>query len=179
LEENLDEELTNYLLSLSDDDYSETDDEEIVFGRDQVISSSDDSDIVINRKKLRVTYDSGDDDVCSDEADSMRPPEFSLVDKNCDICPTNFNYAEIPGPKHAPPPNSDPIDYLNLFFTHAEQFLSDHETFSPRSTVRQWRAVMVIEMKVFIAIVLEMGITKRPTIFSCWANNSCSIPWFW
>jgi hypothetical protein len=23
----------------------------------------------------------------------------------------------IPGPKHAPPPSADPIDYFNLFFT--------------------------------------------------------------
>jgi hypothetical protein len=74
LEENLHEELANYLLSLSDDDYSEIDDEESVCGRDQVISDSDDSDIVIKRKKPRVIDNSGDDDVCSDEADSMRPP---------------------------------------------------------------------------------------------------------
>jgi hypothetical protein len=38
--------------------------------------------------------------------------------------------------------------------------------------------VAVIEMKVFIAIILEMDITKMPTIFSYWANNSRSIPWF-
>jgi hypothetical protein len=38
--------------------------------------------------------------------------------------------------------------------------------------------VAVIEMKAFIAILLEMGITKRPTIFSYWANNSRSIPRF-
>jgi hypothetical protein len=52
LEENLDEGLANYLLSLSDDnDYSEIDDEESVLGTDQVISDSSDSDIVIKRKK--------------------------------------------------------------------------------------------------------------------------------
>jgi hypothetical protein len=38
--------------------------------------------------------------------------------------------------------------------------------------------VTVIEMKAIIAILLEMGITKMPTIFSYWANNSRSIPWF-
>jgi hypothetical protein len=66
--------------------------------RDQVISDSNDSDIVIKRKKPGVTDDSGDDNVCSDEADSMRPPEFSTVNENCDnCCPTNFNSAEIPG----------------------------------------------------------------------------------
>jgi hypothetical protein len=70
LEENLDEELANYLLSVSDvDDYSETDDEQRVCRRDQVISDSDESDIVIKRKKPGVTNDSGDDYVCSDEAD--------------------------------------------------------------------------------------------------------------
>jgi hypothetical protein len=162
-----------------------------VCGRDQVISDSDDSDIVIKKKKPGVIDDSGDDDVCSDEADSVRPLEFSLVDENCDnCCPTNFNYAEIPGPKHAPPTNADPIDYFNLFFTqtlwnifvpetnrYAEQFLAAHETLSPRSRVRQWQAVTVIETKAFIAILLEMGVTKRLTIFSYWANNSRSIPW--
>jgi hypothetical protein len=79
----------------------------------------------------------------------------------------------------------------NLFFTqtlwnlfvletnrYAEQFLAAHETLSPRSRVKQWRAVTVVEMKAFVAILLEMGITKRPTIFSYWANNSRSIPWF-
>jgi hypothetical protein len=70
LEENLDEELANYLLSLSDGNvYSEIDDEESVCERDQVISDSDDGDIVIERKKPRVIDDSGDDDLCSDEAD--------------------------------------------------------------------------------------------------------------
>jgi hypothetical protein len=89
------EELANYLLSLSDDDgYSEIDDKKSVCGRNQVID------------------DSGDD-VCSNETDSMWPPEFSIVDENCDnCCPTNFNYAEILGPKHAPLLNADPIDYL-------------------------------------------------------------------
>lgn len=33
-------------------------------------------------------------------------------------------------------------------------------------------------MKAFIAILLEMGIRKRPTIFSYWASNSRPIPWF-
>jgi hypothetical protein len=104
---------------------------------------------LIERKKPRVADIGGDDDVCSNEADSMWPPEFSLVGENCDNCPTNFNYAEIPGPKHALPPNADPIDYFNLFFTqtlwnifvletnrYAEQFLAAPETLSPRSRVR-------------------------------------------
>jgi hypothetical protein len=110
LEENLDEELANYLLSLSDD-------EESVCGRDQVISDSDDSDIVIKRKKPRLIDDSDHDDVCSDEAYSMRPLEFSLVDENCDnCCPTNFSYAEIWGPKHVLSPNAGPL-ITSIYFS--------------------------------------------------------------
>lgn len=33
-------------------------------------------------------------------------------------------------------------------------------------------------MKAFIAVILEMGITKRPTISSYWIKNSRHIPWF-
>jgi hypothetical protein len=61
---------------------------------------------------------------------------------------------------------------------YAAQFLAARETLSQRSRVRQWREVTVTEMKVFLAILLEMGITKRPTIFSYWAKNSRTIPWF-
>ncbi|KAG8230691.1 hypothetical protein J437_LFUL010768 [Ladona fulva] len=186
LDKNIDDDLVNYLLSLSDDDdSSDNQDKECVCGRDQVISDSDDSDIVIKRKKPRVIDDSGEDDVFSDDnvhsddADSTQSLEFSIVDENSDnYCPSNFTYSEIPGPKHVPPPNVDPIDYFNFFFTgslwnifvletnrYAEQFLASQDTLSPRSRVRQWRAVTVIEMKAFIAILLEIGITKRPTIF--------------
>jgi hypothetical protein len=57
-----------------------------------VISDSNASDIVIMRKKSRMIDNSADDDVCSDESDSVRLPEFSLVNENCDnCCPTNFN----------------------------------------------------------------------------------------
>jgi len=33
-------------------------------------------------------------------------------------------------------------------------------------------------MKAFIAVLLEMGITRKPKIYSYWTKNSRSILWF-
>ncbi|XP_050582702.1 uncharacterized protein LOC126918635 [Bombus affinis] len=47
-----------------------------------------------------------------------------------------------------------------------------------KSLKKLWKPVTLPEIKAFIAVLLEMGITKRPTIFSYWTENSRSIPWF-
>jgi hypothetical protein len=33
-------------------------------------------------------------------------------------------------------------------------------------------------MKAFVAVLLEMEITKKPTIYSYWAENSRAVAWF-
>lgn len=103
----------------------------------------------------------------------------------------NFNYAELDGPKHCPPPGSDPIAYFNLFLTtslictfvtetnrYARNFLA-RTVVSPNSRLREWKAITVSEMKAFIAIVFNMGLIKKPTIESYWSKKaSQSISWF-
>uniref|UniRef100_A0A1A9UY47 DDE_Tnp_1_7 domain-containing protein n=1 Tax=Glossina austeni TaxID=7395 RepID=A0A1A9UY47_GLOAU len=41
-----------------------------------------------------------------------------------------------------------------------------------------WTPVAVLEMKAFIAVLLEMGITRKPNIPSYWSANFRNIPWF-
>lgn len=61
---------------------------------------------------------------------------------------------------------------------YGNQFLRSQQQISPNSRVRQRRPVNVLEMKASVAVLLEMGITGRPTIFSYWDRNSRAIPWF-
>ncbi|XP_017765355.1 PREDICTED: piggyBac transposable element-derived protein 4-like [Eufriesea mexicana] len=41
-----------------------------------------------------------------------------------------------------------------------------------------WYPVTILELKAFVAVLLEMGITNRPTIYSYWTESSRAIPWF-
>lgn len=104
----------------------------------------------------------------------------------------NFMYQELPGPKHCPPPDSPPIYYFSLFFTvslldlfvvetnrYASQILESNLNISPHSSKVQFRPVTRNEIKGFLAVILNMGIIKKPTIKSYWScSSSQSIPWF-
>ncbi|KAI4474704.1 hypothetical protein M0802_015485 [Mischocyttarus mexicanus] len=94
------------------------------------------------------------------------------------------------GPKHMPPNISKPIEYFNLFFTlqfmdilrietnrYAQQFLENAGA-ANTSTTLTWKKTTIKELRAFIAVLLEMGITRRPTIFSYWSQNHRHIPWF-
>lgn len=99
-------------------------------------------------------------------------------------------FMEIVGPKHMLPRNSTPREYFDLFFT--EEFLSLLRSETNRyarqffnktnvpsgSRAAEWKATTVSEMRAFIAVLLEMGITRRPTLFSYWSTNHRHIPWF-
>jgi hypothetical protein len=100
-------------------------------------------------------------------------------------------YQEVPGPKHMPPADSPPIRYFNLFFTtllfqsivretnrYAEQCLQRSE-FKEHSRVKKWLPTCIPEMKGFIACILNMGLIRKPTIFSYWSTNPTTATlWF-
>jgi hypothetical protein len=52
---------------------------------------------------------------------------------------------------------------------YADQFRRSHQLL-PHARSQQWQPVTVTEMKTFVAILLEMGITWRPNIFSYLAD---------
>lgn len=105
----------------------------------------------------------------------------------------NFSYYETPGPKHCPPVTASPIDYFNLFFTRAlldifvletnryanQTIASKGQNISPQSRLHGWLPVNYFEIRAFIAVIINMGLIKKPTIASYWTvNNSQSTPWF-
>jgi hypothetical protein len=47
-----------------------------------------------------------------------------------------------------------------------------------KSKMVNWYPVTILEMKAFLAVLLEMGITKKPTIYSYWVKNSRAVSWF-
>ncbi|XP_033354739.1 piggyBac transposable element-derived protein 4-like isoform X1 [Bombus vosnesenskii] len=101
-----------------------------------------------------------------------------------------FSFTEGTGPQPSLTNKSKPIDYFNLFIDSFLLTLMVHETnkyaeqliksrkITQRSRMKLWKPVTLLEIKAFIAVLLEMGITRRPTIFSYWTENSRSIPWF-
>jgi hypothetical protein len=145
------------------------------------MSTSDSSDI----------QDSGDDDYGSCRSDD-EGPDFAEITTGQEVPYAHtFYYAETPGPKHVPPPGSEPILYFDLFFNeslwnllaqetnrYADEFLAAHRYVSQGSRIRCWHEVTVTEMKAFVAVLLEMSITKRSSIMSYWTANSRCIPWF-
>jgi len=150
-------------------------------------SSGDSSVITHRRKRLRVESESSN-------GSSASETEETLTFNN--ILPTKVfskgtnNFFETPGPRRAPPPDASPITYFDLYFTmallesivretnrYASQCLTS-QFFSENSRVRKWTPTSVSEIRAFIAVILEMGITRRPTIYSYWKKDSRHIPWF-
>lgn len=105
----------------------------------------------------------------------------------------NFTFNELPGPKHCPPRNSPPIDYFDLFFSltflnvlatqtnnYARNFIDvNRARLSIHSRARNWRPVSFMEIKAFIAVLLNMGLNKKATIEMYWSKKlSQETPWF-
>lgn len=107
--------------------------------------------------------------------------------------PPPFTFDETNGPKNIPPDCKEPLDYFLLFFTtqllntmvvqtnnYGNKFYNDNkDTLKETSPVRKWKVTCAAEMKGFIAIILNMGLVRKPTIYSYWSRTvSQSTPWF-
>ena len=116
-----------------------------------------------------------------------------------DVGPPPIPFTSVPGPKHAPPPEANPIDYLNLFFTdnfmdtivtetnrYADQWVDSHQEYlreKPRSRVHYWIKqghTTKEEFNAFLGITLNMGLIRKPSINSYWdsTHDSQHTPWF-
>lgn len=155
------------------------------------LESDSGSDIIIPSKRLRVISDSSDDDeeVTASISYCDIIDEFLPVDT---IFSNESNtFSEVPCSKHAPPPDAKPIEYFNKFFSislfitmatetnrYAAQFLNSKKTLERHLNVKSWVPLSTTEMKEFVVVLLEMGITKRPSIKSYWSKDSRNIAWF-
>lgn len=165
------------------------------------ISSDSDIEVIEDKYDIEIDLnsDSGSDlvitsiQIQSDESESQTGDNaFVRLTPNTDFSNENsYNFFETNGPRYPPSTNADPLTYFDLFFTealfktmvtetnrYAQQFLASSVSIKPKSRARLWKPVSVTEMKAFVAVLLEMGITRRPNMYSYWTKNSRQIPWF-
>ncbi|XP_076637467.1 piggyBac transposable element-derived protein 4 isoform X1 [Colletes latitarsis] len=150
---------------------------------------SDDSEVIIfKRRRINVIDDSVSDNNIPNTGDISK---YIMVTENEYIDQGNlFQFIEMSGPRCRLSNRAKPIEYFNLFFTnslwammveetnkYAEEILSK-STRTDNSRMVNWYPVTILELKAFVAVLLEMGITNRPTIYSYWTESSRAIPWF-
>jgi hypothetical protein len=106
--------------------------------------------------------------------------------------PLPFQFQELSGPKHMPPPDSLPIAYFHLFFTdliitptvtesnrYAQQVISSKVGNVP-TLIKNWTGTTMHEMNRFLACIINMGIIKKPTTASYWSTlcSQAATSWF-
>lgn len=162
-------------------------------------NSASDTGVKRRRVELNASDDDNDDYDSDSSVDNRDMEEGTNNDDFEEIFPHNpdivtelpFPFSELPGPKHAPLPNSPPISYFNLFFTssllslivaetnrYADQFLSTRVP-SSGSRNKMWQRTTIDEIRAFIIVIVNMGIIRKPTIESYWSKTEhFSTPWF-
>ncbi|XP_017756228.1 PREDICTED: piggyBac transposable element-derived protein 4-like [Eufriesea mexicana] len=160
--------------------------------RSNTISDSDDSNKIVpvsRRKRLNILDTSSSEDSIPCNFTSSATCE-SISTDGIDEEENSVRLTEDIGPQSSLTNESKPINYFNLFIDsslltimvcetnkYAEELIKSLDI-TRGSRMKQWKTVTLLEMKAFLSVLLEMGITKRPTMFSYWAENSRSIPWF-
>lgn len=129
-----------------------------------------------------------DDDSSDDESGWIEVSE-----ENDPGYPDNFSCNDNPSVKHCPNRNSPPVSYFYLFFTpvlldmfvkytnlYADNYLRrNNGILPPNSRSRVWRPVTRLEIIAFLAVLINMGLNPKATIYSFWSTSSSQfIPWF-
>ncbi|KAL8566792.1 hypothetical protein ACOMHN_005743 [Nucella lapillus] len=113
--------------------------------------------------------------------------------------PNPIVFTAVPGPKHPPPQDARPIDYVNLFFppafvgriveetnTYSQQWIDGHHDYlrrKPASIVHQWikkGPTTPEEFRAFLGVTFNMGLIRKTTISSYWdsCHPSQKTAWF-
>ena len=112
-----------------------------------------------------------------------------------DTCPPPVPFTGPSGQKHPPKRDAKPLQYFKLLFSHelmdiiatetnryAGQWMEVHTQFlrnKPKSLVNEWIKVgktSAKELYAFVAVVLSMGLIRKPTIRSYWIiSDLCCI----
>ena len=138
---------------------------------------------------------SDDDDQPEDDADVGLWMNILGEDEG----PRTFPFTAAPGPMHVPRADSSPLDFAKTFISdelvnllvletnrYADQWIEsqrDYLTQKPYSRVHIWIKIghtTLEEMWAFLAIVINIGLVRKPTLFSYWdsVNPSQSTSWF-
>jgi hypothetical protein len=157
-------------------------------------SDSDVSDITPSSLRSRrriVSSSEAIDHENTEDVENSENDDWEEVFEDRDSLPEFMEYQELCGPKRAPPPTASPIAYFYLFFNDAllndfvketNDYASNHfsqPSTSSTSYTSGWTNISMAELKGFLACIINMGITKRPTIESYWfTKKSQYLPWF-
>ena len=154
---------------------------------DHIIDDDDDYIVPVKCKRQRILSTSGD----SDSDLSYQCPLNSLrVAEDVSNQRDPLEHSEESGSRYNLSSQSKPIEYFELFFDSTLWSLIVEDTNKYADYSRHlhrelesfdtdiWTPVTVLEMKAFIAVLLEMRITRKANIRSYWSENSRNIPWF-
>ncbi|XP_017759466.1 PREDICTED: piggyBac transposable element-derived protein 4-like, partial [Eufriesea mexicana] len=154
---------------------------------DHVIDDDDSYIVPIKSKRQRILSTSEDSD---SDSSHQSPLKSVRIAEDVSTQRDSLEYGEESGSRCNFSSQSKPIEYFELFFDSTLWSLIVEETNKysdySRSLSRElesfetqvWAPVTALEMKAFIAVLLEMRITRRPNIRSYWSQNSRTIPWF-
>ncbi|KAG8296710.1 hypothetical protein J6590_089533 [Homalodisca vitripennis] len=79
----------------------------------------------------------------------------------------------------APQNQSNTLSYFLLPPYGTQSIRARGNNISPHSRLKSWSPVTLSEIKSFIAVILNMGLVRKPTIKSYWSKAGCQItPWF-
>ncbi|KAI4476442.1 hypothetical protein M0804_013570 [Polistes exclamans] len=173
---------------LSESDYEMSTDDTM---RSNDFESDSGSDIIIPRKRLRVISESSDDDeLTASTPDGDSIDEFLPVTQYFRMNQIVFLKYLVQNMLLLLMRNqlNISINFFQICFLlqfrfletnrYAEQFFNSRRNLKRCSRAKSWVPVTSAEMKAFVAVLLEMGITKRPSINSYWSKGLRNIPWF-
>ncbi|CAC5356334.1 unnamed protein product [Mytilus coruscus] len=117
----------------------------------------------------------------------VRPPEIDYLHDQ--------RFVENSGPQNVPAADAKPIDYFLLFLTldflrhivretnrDAQDFITSRQRIRRFSRLHSWfkvGAVTLAEMKGFISFILNMGLTRKPSITEYWNTKFPSQDTVW
>ncbi|GFR88292.1 PiggyBac transposable element-derived protein 4 [Elysia marginata] len=168
-------------------------------------SSQSEDDLLMNvyTSEEEITHSS--DDASDTENENGNGDDIDVEDgiwtsiMGEDAGPQDIPFIAVPGPHHAPPPEADPVDYTNLFFTYglinlmvrqtnlySDQWVRANRQYlihKPHSRVHQWIKgghVSSQEMRAFLAVLFNMNLNPKHVKESYWdsTNKSQEMPWF-
>ncbi|CAG2207905.1 unnamed protein product [Mytilus edulis] len=80
--------------------------------------------------------------------------------------------------------SNEPLDFMKLFITddfinelvfqtnkYAEVKANDDESLKENSRIKKWQVVTLDEMKVFLSLIIAMGLVKKSDIQQYWSNS--------
>ncbi|KAI9575624.1 hypothetical protein GQX74_014524 [Glossina fuscipes] len=148
---------------------------------DRIIVDDDDCIVPVKRIRQQILSSSeGSDDDLSHQSSFNNLPVAEDVSNHHD----SLEPCEESDSRSNFPSLSKPIEFFELFFDSTLWELIGQETnkyaeysrHSPRELksfeTEIWTPVTVFEVKAFIAVLLEMEITRKPNISSYWSENS-------